>query len=72
MGKTVREVCEQQGLTLETLIERSGVEAWRVQAIYQGRWTPRPDVRQKLAAVLEMDPGQIVWGHTIPIQHIYG
>ena len=54
------------------LAEKSGVEEGRVQAIILGRWTPSPAERKAVAAVFGLAHDEIVWGHTTPIQHIYG
>ena len=50
MTKSVAELCQQQQLTLEALIEKSQLDHSRVQAIVEGRWTPSPAERQRIAA----------------------
>jgi transcriptional regulator with XRE-family HTH domain len=64
--------CQQQGLSLEELAQRSGLESGRVAAIYLGRWTPSPAERQRISEALQVTVDDIAWGHKTPIQHIYG
>ncbi len=72
MPLSVAELCQQQEISLQQLTAHSGLEETRVLAIVMGRWTPSPDERRKIAAVLEVTIDQISWGHKTPIQHIYG
>lgn len=72
MAQRVDELCRRQSLSIEALVERSGLDANRVLAIVEGRWTPSPVERQKIAAVLGVEAGEIAWGHVTPIQHLYG
>ena len=44
----------------------------RTQAIVLGRWTPGPEERDRIAAAFGLTRDQVAWGHTTPIQHIYG
>lgn len=72
MAVSVAELCQQQGLTLAQLVERSGLEEGRIVAILLGRWTPSPVERQRIAAVLGVTTDEISWGHKTPVQHLYG
>jgi transcriptional regulator with XRE-family HTH domain len=72
MAASVGELCTQQGVTVEALAERSGVEATRVASIALGRWTPSPDERRRIAAALGVPVEDIAWGHATPVQHLYG
>ena len=72
MSTNLRDLCKQKGLSLLELADRSGLDLPKTTAIYQGRWTPSPQERQKIAAVLETPVEEIAWGHATPIQHIYG
>ena len=72
MSKSVADLCAEQKLTVETLVERTGLMPDRVTAIMLGRWTPSPVEREKIAAALKVAPPEIAWGHKTPIQHIYG
>jgi len=70
--KTVAQLCEQHGIDARQLAEKSNLEEGRVAAIVLGRWTPSPAERKAVATAFGLTPDQIVWGHTTPVQHIYG
>jgi transcriptional regulator with XRE-family HTH domain len=70
--KSVAELCREQQLTLEQLVEQSEVDEHRIVAILLGRWTPSPSDRNKIAKTLGVTRDDITWGHQTPIQHIYG
>ena len=70
--KRVEELCAEHKLDTKQLAEKAGLDENRVLAIVLGRWTPSPAERDRIAAVFGLTRDQIVWGHTTPIQHIYG
>jgi hypothetical protein len=70
--KSVNDLCRERQLDVKQLAERSGLDESRVLAIVLGRWTPSPAERDKVAAVFGLTRDDISWGHTTPIQHIYG
>jgi transcriptional regulator with XRE-family HTH domain len=70
--RNIDELCRQQGVSFDQLVERSGLERTRVTAIFLGRWTPSPAERDKIAAVFGVSRDDVTWGHKTPIQHIYG
>ena len=70
--RTVAQLCVDRGINARQLAEQSGVDEPRVAAIVLGRWTPSPEERNAIAAVFGLTREQIVWGHTTPVQHIYG
>jgi transcriptional regulator with XRE-family HTH domain len=61
-----------RGITLAELVERSGVEDRVVEAIANGRYTPSPEQRQRLAAILGVSIDEIAWGHVTEVSHVYG
>ncbi len=69
---SVSELCVKHALDARQLAQKAGLDEQRVMAIVLGRWTPSPDERDKIAAVFGLTREQISWGHTTPIQHIYG
>ncbi len=69
---TVAQLCQQHQLTPQQLAQRSNLDEQRVLAIVLGRWTPSPAERDAIARVFGLSRDQIIWGHTTPIQHIYG
>ena len=72
MATNIQDICQQKGLTLLELADKSGLDLPKVRAIFLGRWTPSPQERQKIAGALECNPENIAWGHATPIQHISG
>ena len=71
MAASVEALCKQKGLSLLELADRSGLDLPKLRAIYQGRWTPTPAERQKIAGALDAELDDIAWGHTTPIQLIF-
>lgn len=72
MAMSVVELCQKQGLSVDALVEKTGLDVGRVNAIVAGRWTPSPADRQKIANACGVSVDDIAWGHNTPIQHIYG
>ena len=72
MTRSIAELCKEHKLSVQDLIEKTGIDDHRVMAICMGRWTPSPGDRSKIAAVFQVEVDQITWGHVTPIQHIYG
>jgi lambda repressor-like predicted transcriptional regulator len=62
----------ERGVGLESLLEASRLERKVLDAIIHGRYTPSPQQRQRVAAALGVAPEQILWGHTVPVEHLYG
>jgi len=62
----------ERGLTVDQLVEASGVEKRIVEAIAQARYTPSPEQRRRLAAVLNVTVDDIAWGHIAEVSHVYG
>jgi transcriptional regulator with XRE-family HTH domain len=62
----------QRGLSAAELLDASGLERRVLEAIVQGRYTPSPQQRQRLATVLGVQPADIAWGHVNPVAHIQG
>jgi transcriptional regulator with XRE-family HTH domain len=70
--KNIADLAREHELDCKQLAEKSGLDEQRVLAILLGRWTPSPSERDKVAGVFGLTRDQITWGHTTPIQHIYG
>ncbi|NIL98085.1 MAG: helix-turn-helix domain-containing protein [Planctomycetales bacterium] len=62
---TIDHLLEELQLSVEQLAERSGLTCQRIAAIADGRWTPSPVERGKLAQAFGVAVEQISWGHTI-------
>ena len=63
---------EESGMSIEQLIEASGLEAKLVKSIVTGNYTPSPSQRQRLAAALGVPIDDIAWGHTVAVQYLRG
>ena len=72
MSSSVQELCQRKGVTLLSLVERSGMDLNRLQAIYLGRWTPSANERAKISEALDTPNDDIAWQHSTPVEHFYG
>jgi ribosome-binding protein aMBF1 (putative translation factor) len=72
METSVADLCAQYGINLTQLAAKSGLDVERVQAIVEGRWTPSPAERDRVAAVFGVTREQIAWGHKSTVEHIHG
>jgi hypothetical protein len=70
--KSVDQLCIDHQINARQLAERSGLDEQRTVSIILGRWTPSPQERDAIASVFGLTRDQIVWGHKIPVQHLYG
>ena len=66
------DLCERHKVTPSALAEKAKLDDKRVMAILEGRWTPSPQERDKIAAVFGLTREQIAWGHRTEVQHLYG
>jgi lambda repressor-like predicted transcriptional regulator len=71
-AKTVAEWMAERGVSVEDLLKSSGLDRRVVRALVNGQYTPSPQQRRLLAGALGVLPEQVAWGHTTPVQHIYG
>lgn len=70
--KTVESLCAANGLTTAQLAERANLDERRVRAICEGRWTPSPTERDRIAAIFGLTRDEIAWGHKTEVSHVYG
>ena len=70
--RSVAELCAESALSPKQLAEKTGLEERRVRAIVEGRWTPSPTERDRIAAAFGRTREQIAWGHSTPVSHLYG
>ena len=70
--KSVAELCAEHGLDAKALADKAGLDERRVRAIVEGRWTPSPAERDRIAAVFGLGREQIAWGHSTAVSHLYG
>jgi len=70
--KSISQWMTERGLAAADLVAASRLDPRVVEAIVQGRYTPSPDQRQRLAAALSVSPDEISWGHIAAVEHLYG
>jgi hypothetical protein len=70
--RSIAEWMAERGLGLDELLNASGLERRVLEAIVHGRYTPSPQQRLRVAGAVGVDPGQVAWGHTTPVEHIQG
>jgi transcriptional regulator with XRE-family HTH domain len=63
--RTVEHLFESTGLSVEEIAERAGLSFERMCAIAEGRWTPSPADREKIAAAFGVPVEEVSWGHTM-------
>ena len=60
-------------VSIEDIAERARLPLERVVAIAEGRWTPSPHERDRIAEAFGMPVSDISWGHTMSPRNIrYG
>jgi hypothetical protein len=70
--KTVAQWMAERNLAVAEVIAASRLDRRVVEAIFDGRWTPSPDQRQRLADALGVELHDIAWGHAAQVEHLYG
>jgi len=70
--KTVKQWIEERGLSIEQLADQALVDAGVVRHLVAGQWTPSPQQRARIAQALGVDASEIRWGHSNPVDHMYG
>src|SRR5688572_19914092 len=70
--KPLAQHLEQTGMSIEQLIEKTGLDAKLVKAIVTGNYTASPGQRQRMAAALDLPIDEIAWGHTVAVEHLRG
>lgn len=71
---TVDRLLETTGLTIEQAACRASLPLDRMLAIAEGRWTPSPEERERVAAVFDVAVAEISWGHSVSprVQRYFG
>lgn len=60
-------------MTYQQIADSAMLEVERVAAIAEGRWTPSPDERQRIATAFGVPVAEISFGHTMNPRNIrYG
>ena len=68
--KTVEHLFELTGMAVEDVAEKAGLQVERVAAIAEGRWTPSPDERARIAAAFGVPVEEVSWGHSMNPRNI--
>ena len=68
--KTVEHLFELTGMAIEDVAEKAGLPVERVAAIAEGRWTPSPDDRARIAAAFGVPVDEVSWGHSMNPRNI--
>ena len=63
--RTVEHLFEETGISINEIAKRARLPVERVLAIAEGRWTPSPDDRERIAAAFGLPVAEISWGHTM-------
>lgn len=68
--RTIERIIEETSLSIADLATRACMEKRRIQAIVDGRWTPSPAERDRIAAALGLSVDAISWGHTMNFRNV--
>jgi hypothetical protein len=66
------ELIQAAGLTVDQLVDSSGLEKRVVKLLFAGSYTPSPSERQRIANALGVHVDAVAWGHTVAVQHLRG
>ena len=69
---TVAHWMSLRGIDLLALQQAAALDDRTATAILEGRYTPSPRQRQRIAAALEVEPDEISWDHAAGVEHMYG
>jgi lambda repressor-like predicted transcriptional regulator len=70
--RRVADVMVRQGISLATLIARSGLDDRIVSAIVHQRYLPSPRQRRLVARVLHVHRDELWWGHEHQVDQLSG
>ena len=68
--KTVEHLFELTGMAIEDVAEKAALPVERVAAIAEGRWTPSPYDRTRIAAAFGVSVEEVSWGHSMNPRNI--
>lgn len=70
--KTVKQLLDERQLSPAEFGTLASIDRRVVQHLIAGQWTPSPTQRQRIAQALGTEIDQIAWGHSNPVDHMYG
>jgi len=68
--KTVDRLIEETGLSVAEIARLARISVDRMQAIADGRWTPSPAERTRVAKAFGVEATEISWGHTMNFRNV--
>jgi ribosome-binding protein aMBF1 (putative translation factor) len=71
-ARPILEWAQQQDIDAVQLAAVARMDPKVVAAVVAGQYTPSPQQRERLAAALGVAASDILWGHTVPVDHMYG
>ena len=71
-SKPIQYWMHHRGIDVAQLVAATGLDKKVVEAMIEGRWTPSPRQRERLAAALAVETADIQWGHADQVDHMYG
>ena len=71
-GRTIKQWLSERGLTVKEFAERAALDERIARNLVEGQWTASPQQRARIAAALGVDVDEIRWGHSTPVEHMYG
>ena len=69
-ARTIERIIEETGMSIAQLAEKASLDKRRTQAIVDGRWTPSPAERERIASALGLTVTEISWGHTMNFRNV--
>jgi transcriptional regulator with XRE-family HTH domain len=71
-AKSVKEWMDERGLTIDQLAEKARVDSRAVRHLVAGQWTASAEQRRRIAEAVGVAVADIRWGHSTPVDHMYG
>jgi transcriptional regulator with XRE-family HTH domain len=68
--KTVEHLLEERQIAIGEFARSAGLTPERALAIAEGRWTPSPEERARIAAALQVPETDVSWGHSVNPRNI--
>ena len=68
--RPLEQLLSDRKLTIEDFVEQAKLPVQRVLAILEGRWTPSPKERTRIAGALDLSIDEVIWGHTMDPRNI--
>lgn len=70
--RSIGELMAERNVGVSDIVSATGLERKVVEAIVNGRYTPSPEQRRRMAEALGVEPQCLAWGHAQSVEHIHG